>query len=725
MSHLNTDSCGNRSIRRFLWLAACVVCGLCAAGVAGASADFRHGPLKVSENKRFLVHADGTPFFYLGDTAWELFHRLNREEAGKYLENRSAKGFTVIQAVALAEVDGHRDPNPYGHVPLIDLDPARPAVNDGPNNDYWDHVDYIVDKANSLRLYIGFLPTWGRYWHDNIKDGKPLFTVQNAETYGRWLGRRYRDKHLIWILGGDRTVENDEQKEIIRAMARGLAAGDGGAHLITFHPRGGGGSADYFHNDDWLDFNMRQNGHNAKFNEGFQNTRADYDRTPVKPVIDGEPIYEDHPVSFRAKDLGHSISSDVRRPLYWDLFSGAFGHTYGHHSVWQMWQPGRGPINNPLMPWYEAIDQPGAGQMQYGRRLIESRPFLTRVPDDSILVVHRPDGSSAQVSRGAVVDTKRTYVAYTRDANGKAVLYVNGAIVETGTVRGDLSDWDQGFRLALGNELTEDRPWLGELYRVALYARALTSGEIAHSAEAPADPIVLYEFREGTGRSVKDTSGAGTPLDLQIKDASTVQWLNGGGVRITKPALIASSGAATKLIEAAKRSKACTIEAWIKPENTTQAGPARIVTLSKDTGVRNVTLGQKGGAYEVRFRTSTTSANGEPALATSGADDGPTVPTAVPGEGRYRFVATRDTDRTYAMVYAPVGRRFSVWMDAIAGPEVKAWWYDPRNGQVTAIGTFASEGTREFTPPDLGEMIDWILVLDDAAKNYPAPGVRQ
>jgi len=730
MGHSNIDSCGNRCIRRFLWLAACMVCGLCSSTVVRASADFRHGPLKISENKRFLVHADGTPFFYLGDTAWELFHRLNREEAGKYLENRSAKGFTVIQAVALAEVDGHRDPNPYGHLPLVDLDPARPAVQDGPNNDYWDHVDYIVDKANSLGLYIGFLPTWGRYWHDNVKDGKPLFTVQNAETYGRWLGQRYRDKHLIWILGGDRTVDNDEQKEIIRAMARGLRAGDGGAHLITFHPRGGGGSADYFHNDDWLDFNMRQNGHNVKFNEGFQNTRADYDRTPIKPVIDGEPIYEDHPVSFRARDLGHSISSDVRRPLYWDLFTGAFGHTYGHHSVWQMWQPGRGPINNPLMPWYEAIDQPGAGQMQYGRRLIESRPFLPRVPDDSILVAHRPDGSSAQASRDMVVDAKRTHVAYTRDANGKASLYVNGAVVETGTVRGSLSDWDLGFRLALGNELTDDRPWLGDLYRVALYARALDKAQIVRSAQAaqdhePIDPVVLYDFREGSGRTVKDRAGHGAPLNLEIEDASAVRWLDGGGLRITRPTSICSSSPAAKLTEAVKQSGAFTIEAWIKPANRTQAGPARIVTLSKDTGVRNFTLGQNAGAYEVRFRTTTTSPNGEPALATSGADDGPTVPTAVPGEGRYRFVATRDVGRTYAMVYAPVGRRFRVWMDAIAGPKVKAWWYNPRNGQATGIGEFASEGTREFAPPDLGEMIAWILVLDDAAKNYPAPGARQ
>ena len=130
--------------------------------------------LKVSDNKRFLVYEDGRPFFYLGDTAWELFHRLNREEASRYLEHRAKNGFTVIQAVALAEIDGHTVPNPYGHLPLLDLDPAKPDVKDGPANDYWDQVDYIVNKAETLGLFIGFLPTWGRYWHDNVQ-GKPLF----------------------------------------------------------------------------------------------------------------------------------------------------------------------------------------------------------------------------------------------------------------------------------------------------------------------------------------------------------------------------------------------------------------------------------------------------------------------------------------------------------------------------------------------------------------------
>ncbi len=77
------------------------------------------------------------------------------------------------------------------------------------------------------------------------------------------------------------------------------------------------------------------------------------------------------------------------RPLYWDLFTGAFGHTYGHHSVWQMWTPARPPVNNPLLPWHEAIDQPGAAQMQHGRALMESRPFLTRIPDPDIIVTDR------------------------------------------------------------------------------------------------------------------------------------------------------------------------------------------------------------------------------------------------------------------------------------------------------------------------------------------------
>jgi len=210
----------------------------------------------------------------------------------------------------------------------------------------------------------------------------------------------------------------------------------------------------------------------------------------VKPVLDGEPIYEDHPIAFDAAKFGHSIAADVRRPLYWNLFTGAFGHTYGHHSVWQMWVPGRTPVNNPLMPWFDAIDQPGAAQMQHARALLESRPFLSRIPDPGIVV--------------------------------------------------------------------------------------------------------------------------------------------------------ASS-----------------------------------------------------------------------------------IPTNIPGTGRYYFASTRDEGGSYAMVYAPVGRTFSVKMSVITGSRVKAWWFNPRTGTATAMGTFPNTGERAFSPPDAGELLDWVLVLDDEAKGYPAPGANR
>ncbi|MBE0537684.1 MAG: hypothetical protein IH624_18620 [Phycisphaerae bacterium] len=213
-----------------------------------------------------------------------------------------------------------------------------------------------------------------------------------------------------------------------------------------------------------------------------------------------------------------------------------------------------------------------------------------------------------------------------------------------------------------------------------------------------------------------------------MANASDVHWRGGsGGLRFARPALIASQTPATKLINAVKQSRSFTIEAWIRPDNTVQAGPARIVTLSADMSARNLTLGQKADAYEVRFRTTATSPNGEPALSTPGGDmpAGLVVPTAVPGAGRYRFVATRDAQGSYAMVYAPVSRAFTVRMDAISGSKVKAWWYNPRCGEATAIGEFPNKGHREFQPPDKGEIIDWVLVLDDAAKKYAAPGTRQ
>ena len=180
--------------------------------------------LKVSENKRFLVTADGRPFFWLGDTAWELFHRLNREEAERYLREPRQARFTVIQAVALAEFDGLDDAERLRRPAA-----ASTTIPTRPNERYFAHVDWIVAKANALGLYVGLLPTWGDKWNKKWGDGPEIFTPENAERYGEWLGRRYKDAGIIWILGGDRPVENDRHtrdhsRDGARACARATAA---------------------------------------------------------------------------------------------------------------------------------------------------------------------------------------------------------------------------------------------------------------------------------------------------------------------------------------------------------------------------------------------------------------------------------------------------------------------------------------------------------------------
>jgi hypothetical protein len=439
------------------------------------------GVLMVSDNGRFLVTEGGKPFFYLGDTAWELFHRLNRDETERYLKDRAAKRFTVIQAVVLAERDGLTEPNRQGHLPLENNDPLRP------NEAYFRHVDWVVQRAGELGLYIGMLPTWGDKWNKKWGAGPEIFTSDNAAAYGEWLGRRYRQAvNIIWIVGGDRPVENDTHKSIVRAMAEGLRKGDGGSHLITFHPTGGRSSSEHFHTDNWLDFNLRQNGHCIE-SSYWDQTAGDYNRLPTKPVIDGEPLYEDHPICFNAKKYGYSNAYDVRRCLYWDLFAGAFGHTYGNHSVWQMNAPDKPGVNGPLNTWSDALDRPGAGQMQHARALIESRPFLTRIPDNSVVVAARE-------------------------------------------------------------------------------------------------------------------------------------------------------------------------------------------------------------------------------------------PFSVPGAGTKYISATRNADGAYAMVYVAASRPFAVNLEKLSGKTLRGWWFDPRNGSARSIGEFPKSGIREFTPPDAGESIDWILVLDDAARKFPPPG---
>jgi hypothetical protein len=361
--------------------------------------------LKVSENRRFLVTEPtdgrpGTPFFWLGDTGWELFHRLRREEADRYLKRRAEQGFTVIQAVVLAEFDGLRTPNPYGRVPFYNDDPARP------NEEYFQYVDEVLTLAERHGLYIALLPTWGdKLFKNTWGAGPEIFNPTNARAYGEWIGRRYRDRtNLIWVLGGDRNPrEGTQDVEVWRQMAAGVEAGVGGRDraLMTFHPQPSPtcSSSPWFHDDDWLDFNMLQTGH-CRDTPVWDLIQGDYNKSRVKPTLNGEPIYEDHPVCFNATDLGHSSAYDCRKAAYLSLFAGGFGHTYGCHDIWQFYDKTREPVNRPLNAWQDALNLPFANQIRHVRALLESRPLLERVPDNTLVVSNYCNAERVQATRG-------------------------------------------------------------------------------------------------------------------------------------------------------------------------------------------------------------------------------------------------------------------------------------------------------------------------------------
>jgi hypothetical protein len=423
---------------RMLLLATILQCTLNAQEVIheGPAASLDKGRLQVSENSRFLQYANGDPFFYLGETAWELFHRLSYQDAERFLENRREKGFTVIQAVLLAEENGLIVPSCNGELPLVDLDPTQP------NEKYFLFVDSLVELAASKGLYMGLLPTWGDKVDKQWGQGPVIFNPENAYEYGQFLGTRYKDQpNILWINGGDRPCKGNEA--VWNALARGIRSVDKN-HLMSFHPMGPRSSSECFQEEGWLDFNMHQSGHGDRYIPNYRKVMADYALSPPKPCMDAEPIYESHPFSWNPKN-GIAGADEVRRAAYWALFSGAHGHTYGNHCIWQFYSEKVKAVNYPPMYWYEALDLPGAWDMIHVRRLMESRPMLHRYPDQSVIF-----GSA-----GGTID----HIAATQ-GDGYVFIYLPSnqeVIVEFSQIRGD------AFRVWWYNPRTGEAAWIQDI----------------------------------------------------------------------------------------------------------------------------------------------------------------------------------------------------------------------------------------------------------------------
>jgi hypothetical protein len=372
-------------------------------GAQGTLASWPKGAAPVG---RHLVDQDGKPFFWLGDTAWNLFQIPNREDADLYLSTRAKQGFTVIQAaIVMGEerVAGTARPNAYGDTAFADNDPAKPRRTPGSNPnvaeeyDYWDHADYVIERAQAHGLTLGILPLFVGWRGDGYK----YLELSNACSYGRFLGERYRAKpHIVWILGGDNVPDTEEKRALWGLVAKGLTEGVAGAEdysktVMTYHCPGGNSSSNWFHGAPWLDFHMIQTWSDYKSIPA--RIAADYKLTPPKPTGLGEGAYENgNQYQFTVNALA------IRRQAYWSYLSGGY-HTYGNTDVWNF----SSYMGEAFQDWKLALHAPGATHLGVLRKVLASVPWWKLVPDPSVLAGE----TTAVAARSASGDTILVYLS--------------------------------------------------------------------------------------------------------------------------------------------------------------------------------------------------------------------------------------------------------------------------------------------------------------------------
>jgi Protein of unknown function (DUF4038)/Putative collagen-binding domain of a collagenase len=395
-----------------------VIAASCLLVSSAHAADDLTKPIGVDSSHHFLVQSDGAPFFWLGDVAVPLVGTLDRSAVELYLSERTRDGINVIVITAIGP-DSLSHPNPYGELPLLASNPETP------NPRYFENIDWIVDRAAAYGIRTALMPVFGLQYVVEVHS--QLFDAAKAAAFGRWLGSRYRNKGIIWVLGGDMTplwskdwdgekgsAVISDYRPIFDAMARGITEGDGGHPFMTYHmaccswsgtahPR----TSLYLSDRAWLGMNMI---HSSQFlhPEAFlQMTGLDfswngpmnyapiseeYDSLPVRPVVDGTPRREGMPID-EGVGLPEGSSErwsayDSRNAAYHAVFAGAAGHTYDG-ALWEL-QPSD-------ERWKQALTSVGVRQMRYVKALMLSRPYLSRIPDQT-LILGDPGAGTAHIS---------------------------------------------------------------------------------------------------------------------------------------------------------------------------------------------------------------------------------------------------------------------------------------------------------------------------------------
>ncbi len=373
--------------------------------------------LRISDDRRYFIQADGSPFVWLADTVWTMPQRMRWDDAAHFMRERKKQGFTVLQICAL---DPERDEgmhDPAGNPALIDGDLNKP------NEEYFRYLDRILDTAESYGFYVLLLPVWGQLvvgddWSGNTFE--KTVTQENAYAYGCYIGNRYKNRsNILWCLGGDRQPIhiNIDYRGVWRLMAEGLAKGVTGKDLhwdqpdpsweevcITYHTNyemetGACSTMCYWTDEEaWISFIMLQTGH-SEGTRSWAWVEREYDRehaakkftyqkdyqmtwnVPVEknmrrmPVWDGEPYYE----------RGLSNCSLIRHRAYWNMLAGSFGFTYGNWAVWSSTY--QKDTRQGLMAdtWYDALSSVGSSQMKHLRAFMEGSGILTAEPCQAIL----------------------------------------------------------------------------------------------------------------------------------------------------------------------------------------------------------------------------------------------------------------------------------------------------------------------------------------------------
>lgn len=338
----------------------------------------KYGPVEVAANGRYLQHADGTPFFWLADTAWNGAIKSDANDWNTYLEDRAEKHFTAIQLVTTQWRTAYK--NPEGQVAYE----GRESIKIHP--EFFRRLDKRIDAVNQHNLLAAPVMLWA-LGEESYTPGK--LPTDQAVRLAKYLEARYGGNFVMWILGGD---ENYSGNRAEHWKAIGRAVFGQHAHApVTLHPQGMQWHFDSFAEEKWLDLLIYQSGHGdgdgtlSWIHSGPPSQRWKQD--PPRPVINSEPPYEGH-IAYQSKKP-HS-AYNVRRAAYWSLLNApTAGVSYGAHGVWSWETKPNTPQNHGgsgvAQPWHEAIDLPGSSDMGYLAELFTSIQWWKLFPADDLL----------------------------------------------------------------------------------------------------------------------------------------------------------------------------------------------------------------------------------------------------------------------------------------------------------------------------------------------------